>query len=178
MKKAIVIVPVLLAVVLLTGCSKQFEPGDIDYDAYENEKQAVLEQEKDIESNEVKEVERVDYSLYGPETNQITDVNEIIFNGEKIGSGTLVRDSAHELWVFTKQERTERGKTEETMVLQIDEDCRLHAIGFTNASCVTYMELEENKDVVYDGVNGPGVMVYGKVIDSGAIKVSDIMLQQ
>lgn len=166
MKKQIQVSVLLIGLIFVTGCQKN----ESQSTSVTIEQEPNIQQESEVNS---------ELSKYGAKTETRRGVNDLPqLNGPEIGSGKLFNDAPDKSfgnWQFTVL-GTRANPNEINYSLIIDENCFIHTLGFKNGSCEKYLSL--NKDIKYDGMNGPSVSIYGEILANQSIQVSDITLQQ
>jgi hypothetical protein len=194
MNKLSALVVLLLGIILLNGCNQQ----QTNQTQLNSPEPVVEEPTQSIEVNntavdltETNQQIETDKSIaeelarYGEKTRRLTSLMDpIVFSGPEVGYGQLLNDDKNksiDKWYFMRflpEEANQNEIKKEKYSLIIDDNCFIHAVGFTNGSCIKYLEINKNNNITFDGYNGPSVTIYGKILANNSIQVSDIMLVQ
>jgi hypothetical protein len=175
MKKVTAISTILLGIILLAGCGQKNGAQDqlLTQPSVDQKSTQPIKVNQPVEN----ESSANDYlSRYGDNTKLKDPAETVNYQAPEIGVGSLLNDSegkSLEKWYFVHD-----GKNKEKYLLIIGDDCLIDSVGFMNGSCVKYFSLDENKNISYDGHNGPGVRIYGKMLPNKSIQVSNITIVQ
>ncbi len=179
--KKFALTALLVMTAFLSGCNNRTEPTT---QPSTPQPTAVTQPTEDNETKDEKFDKAYVNELkkYGENTvrrNGYTDLIE--FSTPEVGNGKFLNDDESrpiDKWYLVTEERTDDGLTEKTYPLIIDETCLIHGIGFKNGSCLKYLSLDERKNVVHDGYNGPSMVIHGETLSDGTVRVSDMIISQ
>lgn len=169
--KQITVLTLVGLFIFLTGCAKQINlqapTQNINQPIQPDEATQPIAAEVDF----AKEL-----AQYGEKTVATTPNQVVSYQGSNLGMGVIFNNEANkptDKWYFTPE-----GKNKPTYLLLIDNQCLIDAVGFINGSCLEYLSIDKNKNVLYDGYNGPAIAIHGEILSNKSIQVSNITLVQ